>query len=101
MAIATDQQVQTYADTRVRQRCEQIRDLVAQLQDDKAAIDDVYAALTQPEPTWVDQRTAAPHTLEGSDVLSYNTFITSLIDAITGDTQYPIIKKACVRPILG
>src|SRR5690348_1550138 len=102
MPIATDQQVQTYVDQRVRPRCEQIRSLLLAMQADKQAIDDVFAALTQSSPTWVDNRTdGPPHLLAPSDVLAWNTFITDAIAAFNGDAQLPIVLKACVRPVTG
>lgn len=102
MAIATDAQVQNFVNTRVRPRCELIRQLVLSLQDDKANISDVYSACAQQSPTWVDNRTdGPPHLLTTSDVLAYNTYITDLITALTGDAQYPVILNACVRSVNG
>ncbi len=110
---ATDQQVQNYVDQRVRPRCEQIRSLYLAVKDDKAHIDDVYAALTAGSPTWTDQRTDfPPHLLTPSDVLAWNSFITQVISLIEGTFvdvgtansaagQYPIILKATVRPVAG
>ncbi len=102
MGIATDQQVQTYVNTRLRVRAEQCRALLAALLDDKAAIDDVYAACAQGSPTWADNRTdGPPHLLAPSDVLGYNAFITALIPNIRDAADYPTISKACVRPVDG
>lgn len=57
---ATDVQVQNYSDSRVRPRAEEIRALYLACKDDKAAIDDVYTALTEQSPTWSDNRTDGP-----------------------------------------
>lgn len=98
--IATDQQVQTYVDQRVRVRSEQIRALLLSMQDDKNAINDVYAALTQPTPTWKDNRTdGVPHLLTPSDVLAWNTFISDALTSMNGDAQLPVVQSACVRPV--
>ena len=97
---ATNAQVQAFVDQRVRVRAEQIRALVLALQDDRAAIDDVYAACAAQSPTWTDDRTdGPPHLLAPSDVLAYNTFAADVITALTGDAQYSVVLKACVRPV--
>lgn len=98
MAIATNPQVQTYVNERIRVRAEQVRALVLLMQDDKAAIDDVYAACSQPSPTWTDGRAdGPPHLLAPADVLSYNSFITAAIANLHDAADYPTILKACVR----
>lgn len=111
MPLATDAQVQQFVNERIRPVSEQARSLYLTCKDIKAAIDDVYAALTQPTPTWTDNRTdAPPHLLTPSDVLAVNTFITQLIALVEGTFpdvgtansaagQYPIVLKACVRPV--
>lgn len=112
MAIATDQQVQTFVDQRLRPRCEAFRNLIAAIQDDQNAIGDVYAAVTQATPTWTDNRTdGPPHLLTPSDVAALNTIESVLlkINAGTATTtdvqnmfgQLPILEKACVRPVMG
>ena len=110
---ASDAQVQAYSDQRVRPRCEQLRNLLVAIADDKATIDDIYAALTAPSPTWIDARDDfPPHLLTGNDVLAWNTFITGmqklqagtfadLTEANSFAAQWAIILKACVRPVLG
>lgn len=105
MARATDQQVQQYVNERVRVRAEQIRALLAALQDDKAAIDDIYAHVSganDTPATWTDARSDGPPALLGpSDVLAYNSFITALIPNIRDAADYPAVVKACVRPFPG
>src|SRR6476469_4300766 len=99
MAAATNAQVQTFVNERVRPHAEQIRALFLAIQDDKAVIDDIYNALNVQSPTWSDSRTDGPaHLLAASDVLGYNALITDLITLISGHGQYPVILKACVRP---
>jgi len=107
---ATNEQVQTYVDSRVRQRCEQFRAIYNSCKDDKAAIVDVYANLTD-NPDWIDNRSEGPpHLMTPSDVLAWNAFVTgfiSLIEGTFGDVgsansnaaQWPIITKSCVRPV--
>lgn len=99
MAVATDQQVQQFVNERIRVRAEQCRALLTSMLDDKAAIDDVYAACAQANPTWTDNRTdGPPHLLGPQDVLAYNSFITALIPNIRDAADYAAVKKACVRP---
>ena len=109
MAIASDQQVQQYVDERVRPRSELIRKLYLLCVDDSAAIGDVYEALTQPSPTWSDNRNdGPPHLMTPSDVLAWNTFVSMFIKFVEGTfvdvaegnsagAQYPIVLDACVR----
>ena len=108
MAVATNDQVQRFVDERLRVRAELFRKLYLSCKDDKAAIDDIYAALTQPTPTWVDTRPdSPPHLLTKDDVLALNTALTGLIALVEGGTtgdmtafagQWAIVLKACVRP---
>jgi len=103
---ASNQQVQQYVNERIRPFCEAVRALKLHADDIKASIDDVYANLTS-SPTWTDNRTdGPPHLLTPNDVLAVNAWVTALIVAINttaGDLrdQYPIIQKACVRPVTG
>lgn len=110
MPIATDQQVQRFVSERFRPRAEQARALYLACKDDKAAIDDVYAAVAQETPTWSDDRPdGPPHLLTPSDVLAYNTFLDMLIAFIegtltdgnknTGAAQWPVMQDACVQPV--
>lgn len=97
---ANDQQVQQYVNERIRVRAEQCRALLNSLVDDKAAIDEVYAACAAQNPTWTDQRTDGPPALlTPNDVLAYNSFITALIPNIRDAADYPAVAKACVRPV--
>ncbi len=106
MAIATDQQVQRFADDRVRARCRQIRSLYLACKSDKQAFDDIYAALTQQNPTWTDSNTfSPPHLLTGNDVLAWNTFITGIIalmehglssDMTAAQDQVSKVLAACI-----
>ncbi len=100
MANASDAQVQRFVDERIRVRVEQIRALRLAIADDIASIADVYAALTQEEPTWSDSRTdGPPHLMTPGDVLAINTLYTDLLAAIDGDAQLPVLLNACVRPV--
>lgn len=98
---ATDQQVQTFVNERMRPWCEQARALYLLSKDHTAAIGDVYANLTT-SPTWTDQRTDGPPSLLGpNDVLSWNSFMVELNKLFEGQqattTEYSIILKACVH----
>jgi hypothetical protein len=107
---ATDAQVQQYVNERVRPICEAIRNLYLQCKDAQAAIDDVYANLTAPSPTWTDTRQDAPaHLMTPSDVLAWNTFVLRLTEFVEGTLtdankneaagQYAVIVDSCVRPV--
>lgn len=102
MAAATDEQVQSYVDTRVRPHSEAMRAIYLSLKDDKSAIDDVYEALSAQSPTWHDVRTdAPPHLLVPGDVLAWNAFVTAFIGLIEGaeSSDYAMVLKACVRGV--
>jgi cephalosporin hydroxylase len=99
MALATNQQVQAYSDQRVRVRAEAFRALVEACADDKLAIDDVYAACSQPSPTWTDGRTdGVPHLAAPSDILAYNELITSFAAWVAAEGNYAVVQKLCVNP---
>ncbi len=99
---ATDTQVQTYVNSRVRPHAELARQLALAFDDDLAVIDDVYANLTAGSPTWVDNRTdGPPHLLTPSDVLAFNSFMHDIRDAIKNNAQYAIVLKATVRQVVG
>ncbi len=100
MANATDQQVQAFVDRYIRPSAEQSRSLALFLDSGIAVIDDTYNALNGPSPTWTDTRTDfPPHLLSPSDVLAINSFWHDVRDAIKNHAQYPIVLKACVRPV--
>lgn len=102
MANATNQQVQQYVNERLRPRAEQLRALIAAMQDDKALIDDVYAACAAQSPTWTDNRTdGPPHLLAPADVLAYNSYITAAITNLKDAADYPAVAKACVHAVGG
>lgn len=114
MAAATDQQMQTFANERVRPRAEQIRELRESLADDRNAIDDIYARATS-NSRWDDNRTEVPHLLQSGnsanpdDMLNFNTFaalfekfmagtFASLEEANSAAANWNTLVDACVRP---
>lgn len=112
---ATNEQVQTWVNERTRPRAEQVRKLLLSLEDDNAAIDDVYANLTN-SPDWTDTRDDfPPHLLTPSDVLAFSTLSVKLAAILRGTlvndqtkidacndvaAQLPVVLDACVRPVL-
>lgn len=95
---ATDQQVQSFVDSRIRPHAELVRNLKILFDTDISLIDDIYQALSQPNPTWSDNRTdGPPHLLTPADILAINTFLHNIRDAIQNDAQWAIVEKACVR----
>lgn len=94
---ASNSQVQTFVNDRMRPHCEDVRDTVLRLDDDIAHMDDVYANLTN-SPNWTDQRLDSPPILlSPNDVLAFNSFIHDIRDAIKNHSAWPVIQKACVR----
>jgi hypothetical protein len=78
---ATDQQMQTFANERIRPRAEQFRALDLACADDKAALDDEYAR-AQAGPLWSDARADGPPHLLASgpgsspdDLTNYNALL--------------------------
>lgn len=116
MAEATDQQMQIYADQRIRPFAEAMRAVILGEDDDKLAIDDVYARASGTNP-WSDNRTdGPPHLLQAGnganpdDFLNFNAFISALSGIIeaadsTNDaanaaalrSAWPVLRRACVR----
>lgn len=95
---ATVQQIQNFSDQRIRPRAQQIAALAVNIAADLAEIGDVYAALTGAQSGWVDGRTdGPPHLATASDILAMNTFLTDILAAITGDTQYPICRNLLIN----
>lgn len=115
MATATNAQVQAFVDSRVRPSCMEILQWVYRRQVDKAGLSDIYAALTEQNPTWVDTNSNnAAHTAVPSDVLAWNTFVSNLLTVITGNTtdaptalslvqgiqgQWPVVQELLAGPL--
>lgn len=98
MALATNVQIQHFADERIRPHAEMLRDLTHAYDNDISLIDDVYNTLAGPSGTWVDNRQdGPPHLLVASDILAINTFMHDIRDAIKNHGQYGSGLKACVR----
>lgn len=106
---ATDAQMQTYTDQRLRPRSEQLRAVFASLGDDKAAIEDVFDRAAN-GAAWNDARTDGPPSLASSqDVLVYNSIVTLLPKVIAGtatladitaiSANWPAFQSMCVRPL--
>lgn len=94
---ATNAQVQQFCNERVRPHSELVRKVYLLLKDDRAALDDVYANLTD-NPTWTDQRTDAPPTLlTPNSVLAWNSFAAAFVSFIEGSAEYSAVLDACVR----
>lgn len=120
MPEATDAQMQSFSDQRIRPFAEAWELLVARAREHKAAIDDAYARATGTNQ-WSDARTdGPPHLLQSGngmnpdDLLNFNSLVTNLIsladsvpttqadkaaawDAITG--SLPVLSRAVVRVI--
>lgn len=109
MAQATDQQMQQFADQRIRVRAEQGRTLIAAMRDDKASLDSVYDRAAN-GAAWNDARLDGPPKLLGSqDALVYNSIATLLLKCIDGtatsqditdlSANWVVFQSACVRPV--
>lgn len=122
MAVATNVQMQTFANERVRPRAEQFRNLRIACLDDVGAIDDIYArAVENPGTQWNDNRSdGPPHLLKSGydnttpanpdDILNFNSFIqlfekfmagsfVSVEEANSAAAQWAVLQDACVRPV--
>ena len=111
---ANDQQMQTYANERIRVRAEQMRALLNSCRDDKAAIEDIYDRAVN-GAAWADNRTdGPPELLTQQDHLTYNAIITNLTNIIDGSGEnqatlagyvtelrgnWAAFQSACVRSI--
>ena len=116
MAIATDKQVQAWADQKSRTFCEALRGIKLSADSQNAAVADIYNACNQGSPTWSDNRhDGPPHLLTPADILSLNTVCVRLSAIFDGTlatdadkiaavndlaSQWPIVLKTCVRPVL-
>lgn len=117
MAAATDPQMQTFADQRVRPVAELGREFFARMADDKNAIDDVYARAISAN-RWNDGRDDGPPTLMQSGdsanpdhMLVYNTIAEKMAKVIAGTAtaqdiadiaaNWPVLMDCCVRPLEG
>lgn len=112
MPAATNQQMQTYADERIRTFAEAARLLLAQARDHKAAIDDAYARASG-GAAWNDNRSdGPPHLLQAGaganpdDVLNFNAFVTAFLAFFDGSgnvagqaASWAVLQRACVRPL--
>lgn len=120
MPAATNAQMQTFANERVRPFAEQFRAVLAAAQDHKSAIDDVYARGVSND-RWTDARTDGPPKLLMSgnaanpdDMLNFNSFLAAFTEIMNGTntandaanaatmrTDWQVLVDACVRPLVG
>lgn len=93
--LASDKQVQQYADAVIRPFCELLVSLVTDANFVIGSFDDIYSALNQQSPTWADSNVNNyPHALTPSDILAINELLHTTLTAITGDANYAIALKA-------
>jgi len=108
MAQATDQQMQRYADDRIRVRAEQLRAIVNAFRDDRTQIADVFERANG-GAAWNDARTdGPPNLLNSQDVLNFDAVSTLFLKCIDGTAtaqnvidfhaNFLIFQTACVRP---
>lgn len=99
---ATDQQMQQYANERIRVRAEQFRALINACRDDKAAIDAVYDRAAN-GAAWSDNRTdGPPKLLVSQDVLVFNAFISDFLSQVDSGAMHnnlAVFQAACVRSL--
>ncbi len=70
------------------------------MEDDRIAIDDVYAALTAPGVSWVDTRADGPsHFVTVDNVLAWNAFLADSIAAWRAHGALPVVLSACIRSL--
>ena len=116
---ANDQQMQQFANERIRPRAEQARAFFNALRDDRASINDVYDR-ADGGAAWNDNRSdGPPRLLTSQDVLTFNTVAAKLVQIIDGEesgsqseiegqrsayiadlrANWAIFQQACVRAI--
>ncbi len=116
MPEATNTQMQTFADTRLRVFAEQIRAAYLAAKDHKAAIDDVYARAIG-SSLWSDARAdGPPHLLAAGgsanpdDVENFNAFVTAFILLVESASNvnvagqsatWAVLLRACRNPPVG
>lgn len=102
---ATNAQMQTFANERIRPFAEQFQLVLIRADQHKAAIDDVYDR-ADGGALWSDARTdGPPHLLKAGtgaspdDVLNFNSFITALLDVINGTGENDATKAGYVNTL--
>lgn len=99
---ATDQQMQQFANERIRVRAEQFRALINACRDDKAAIDAVYDRAAN-GAAWADVRPdGPPKFLVSQDFLVFNAFISDFLAAVDSGAMHnnvAVFQSACVRAV--
>lgn len=116
MAEATNQQMQVYADTRLRPFAELLRAVKLAALDHQSAIDDIYARAVGTS-RWDDGRLdGPPHLLKSGnsaspdDMLNFNSILYKLNQLFTGTfgsqaeanefaAQWNVLVDACVRSV--
>jgi hypothetical protein len=116
MAEATNSQMQSYCDTRLRPRMESARDLFERAEDDFSAIGEVFER-AEGSNIWNDARIDGPPTLLASGgaadpdfIEQYNIFLIRLNQLKNGtfanvgeanqvSALYAVLVDACVRPL--
>lgn len=118
MPEATDQQMQAFADTRIRPFAERLELLIINAREHKAAIDDEYARAVGTS-RWNDARTdGPPHLLQSGnsanpdDFTNFNSLITALLTVVDGTdpgadaanaaairSALPVLNRAVVRTL--
>lgn len=117
VAEANDQQMQQFADQRVRPFSEQLRAVFIAGADHQSAIDDIYARAVGND-RWEDGRTdGPPHLLQSGnsaspdDMLNFNTLLARLVQLRNGTfanvgeanefaALWSVLQDACVRPVV-
>jgi hypothetical protein len=115
MPAATDQQMQQFANDRLRPFAEHLRAIFIEGADHQSAIDDVYARGVS-NSRWTDSRTdGPPHLLQSGnaanpdDMLNFNTALARIAQFKTGTfanvgeandfaALWAVLQDACVRP---
>lgn len=118
MAEATNQQMQQFANERLRVFAEQIRAVFIAAADHQSVIDDIYARAVS-DDRWNDARTdGPPHLLQSGDsaspddMLNFNSALVRVLQfragtfANVGEANefaalWAVLQDACVRPVQG
>jgi hypothetical protein len=106
---ATNEQMQKFADERIRVRAEQFRKILIAISDDKTASVEVLARAASGEAWTDDRKDGPPKLLDSADFLAFDAVISALLKCAAGaatvddikamNDGWPIFQRACVQPV--
>lgn len=92
-----NQDAVAFVDERIRPRCEQIRALLHQMQDDRHTWNVVMSSIIPNTDEAIQSGT--PRKLKGQDIYNIMTRLNELLGVLEAQWAMDIVEKACVRPL--